>query len=176
MPPIFLSWKKNVNAEQNSDPRRRLLLLSDAELLQLCRTDTMRGTGPGGQKRNKTESAARVTHMESGISAFDDQTRSQHQNRHRALAKLRNELAIKMRQPAQAWTEPLPALKSPIYPLWLACVFDALHASDFGLAEAAAILHSSSGRLSKDLARDPRACQIINQERQKRGLDPLRWN
>ena len=40
-----------------------LLALSDEELMKECRFDAMRGTGPGGQKRNKTSSAARVTHL-----------------------------------------------------------------------------------------------------------------
>ena len=175
MPPNSLTWKKSVSAEQNI-ARRQLLLLADNELLQLCRCDTMRGSGPGGQKRNKTESAVRLTHLESRLSSFDDQTRSQHQNRRRALAKLRREIAVNMRQPPQPWTEPRPALKSPAYPLWLACVFDALHSAEFSLAKAAALLNTSSGKLGKDLARDPAACQTINQERQKRGLHPLRWN
>ena len=49
--------------------------------------ETMRGTGPGGQKRNKTESAVRCTHKESGATGFSDETRHQQQNRKAAFAK-----------------------------------------------------------------------------------------
>ena len=155
--------------------RDEILLLSDDELLRLCRVDTFRGTGPGGQKRNKTESAVRVTHRESGISAFDDQTRSQHLNRIRALQKLRLELAVNMRQATQLWEKACPGLNSRFYPCWLGAVFDALTATGFRLAEAATLLGSSTGKLSRNLSRDPFACQLVNQERQKRALTALRW-
>ena len=42
--------------------------------------ETMRGQGPGGQHRNKTDSAVRATHKPTGITAYSA-TKSQHQNR-----------------------------------------------------------------------------------------------
>jgi hypothetical protein len=155
--------------------RDEILLLDDAELLRLCRVDTFRGTGPGGQKRNKTESAVRVTHCESGISAFDDQTRSQHLNRIRALQKLRLELAVNLRQATRLWEGDCPGLNSRLYPCWLGAVFDALEVSAFRLSEAAALLGASTGKLSRSLSRDPFVCQLVNQQRQKHSLPPLRW-
>ena len=156
--------------------RDEILLLADEELARLCRIDTFRGTGPGGQKRNKTESAVRVTHRESGLSAFDDQSRSQHLNRVRALQKLRLELAVGLRQPPQVWDKDCPGLNSRLYPCWLGAVFDALYAAEFRLSDAAALLGSSTGKLSRNISRDPLACQRINQERLKRGLPVLRWD
>lgn len=47
----------------------------------------MRGTGPGGQHRNKTDSACRITHIPTGISAYADE-RSQHHSRKKAMAEL----------------------------------------------------------------------------------------
>jgi peptide chain release factor 1 len=52
------------------------------------RTDKYRGTGPGGQHRNKTDSCVRITHIESGLSASACASRSQHQNRKAAFRKL----------------------------------------------------------------------------------------
>lgn len=47
----------------------------------------MRGTGPGGQHRNKTESACRITHLPSGLAAYADERSRKHSYRS-ALAEL----------------------------------------------------------------------------------------
>jgi peptide chain release factor len=49
---------------------------------------TMRSAGPGGQHVNKTESAVRVVHLPTGLSAVAREERSQQQNRRLALARL----------------------------------------------------------------------------------------
>lgn len=51
-----------------------------------------RGTGPGGQKRNKTESAVQVKHLPTGLVVRCDLTRSQPQNRLLAIEQLREKL------------------------------------------------------------------------------------
>lgn len=55
------------------------------------RFEYMRGTGPGGQHRNKTDSACRVTHIPTGISAYADE-RSQHTSKRKALQELKSRL------------------------------------------------------------------------------------
>jgi peptide chain release factor 1 len=55
-------------------------------------TQATRGTGPGGQARNKTESAIIATHRPTGIQVRCDTTRSQQQNRSLAMAMLRARL------------------------------------------------------------------------------------
>lgn len=52
------------------------------------RIDTYRGTGNGGQHRNKTESCVRITHPASGAVAQACEERSQAQNKHIALRRL----------------------------------------------------------------------------------------
>lgn len=53
-----------------------------------CDWQYMRGTGPGGQKRNKTDTKVRCTHRASGAVGESDLTRSQHQNKSIAFRKM----------------------------------------------------------------------------------------
>jgi len=46
-----------------------------------------KGTGKGGQKRNKTETAVHCKHRESGARGYSDATRSQHKNKIDAFTK-----------------------------------------------------------------------------------------
>ena len=52
------------------------------------RIETMRGSGPGGQHRNKTDSAVRLMHRPTGVMARCESERSQHRNRAAAYAIL----------------------------------------------------------------------------------------
>src|SRR5579871_4476343 len=72
--------------------------LSDAQLLAQCDVDTYRASGPGGQKRNKTSSAVRLRHTPSGLIVIAEESRSQHENRARALRRLRQALYLKIRE------------------------------------------------------------------------------
>lgn len=53
-----------------------------------CDWQYIRGTGPGGQKRNKTETKVRCVHRESGATGESDLTRSQHENKKIAFRKM----------------------------------------------------------------------------------------
>ena len=99
--------------------RTQLLALDEQQLLAQCRCEASRGTGPGGQKRNKTSSAIQVTHLQTGLSAYDDQERSQQINKHHALQKLRLAIALNLREPPIPWTVPIPSIKNDRVITWM---------------------------------------------------------
>src|SRR5262249_12489345 len=76
--------------------------LTDEQLLAQCAVDTYRASGPGGQKRNKTSSAVRLRHPPSGLIVIAEESRSQHENRARALRRLRQALFLKLREEVPA--------------------------------------------------------------------------
>jgi len=76
---------------------QQLLALDEPLLLRQCRVEFYKSGGPGGQKRNKTSSAAKITHLPTGIEAHSNDFRSQAENRVRALHRLRFRLAALLR-------------------------------------------------------------------------------
>src|SRR5918912_1090444 len=147
--------------------RRAWTALTDAQLLAQCAVDTYRASGPGGQKRNKTSSAVRLRHTPSGLLVIAEESRSQQENRERALRRLRQALYLKVRDelPPQALTPQallarpdygpardaqgrlrLPR-KDPRYWPAVGVVLDVLTALGGRVGEAAAALGVSTGNL-----------------------------
>jgi protein subunit release factor B len=71
----------------------------DDALLAECRVETFRAGGKGGQHQNKTESAVRITHVPTGVSATSRKERSQYRNKGLALASLRRKLEALSERP-----------------------------------------------------------------------------
>jgi protein subunit release factor B len=68
-------------------------------LLRDCDVETYRASGPGGQHRNKTESAVRMTHRPTGLVRVATEHRSQLRNRELALERLWRALEARRRKP-----------------------------------------------------------------------------
>src|ERR1700685_2014490 len=108
--------------------------LSDEQLLADCRVEAFRGPGPGGQKRNKTSSAVRLTHLPSGISVSAGESRSQARNRAVALRRLRHRMALLLREPFEPGSGLLDiSPRSVDYPAAMAGVLDALQTSGWSV-------------------------------------------
>ena len=66
------------------------------------RIDFFRASGPGGQHRNKADTAVRLTHLPSGIVVECQDERSQHKNRARAYSLLQAKLLDMARSKQEA--------------------------------------------------------------------------
>ena len=150
--------------------RDELLKMSDAELAGRCRLEFFKATGNGGQKRNKTSSAVRVSLEEYGISAEDCSERSQHRNREAALTKLRCRLAYQVRKSYEPFERESCSLEHFDYPLFLAKLLDLLFESQLDYRQAAAKCGVSATSLLKTISRDSELFSLYNRERKAAGL------
>jgi hypothetical protein len=168
--------------------------LTDEQLLAQCAVDTYRASGPGGQKRNKTSSAVRIRHHPSELIVIAEESRSQHENRARALRRLRRAFFLHIRQPLRA--EDLAPEKLAVRPeyadartgegrlemtprdprFWevAGLVLDVLLATAGRLSEAAAALGVTTAHLGDFLRLEDRVWEQTNHLRRQFGHKQLR--
>ena len=158
--------------------------LPAAELLRQCVETRTRRSGPGGQHRNKVETAVVITHLPTGLSAEASERRSQAENRSVAIARLRLRLAVEHRQPAAAAASPLwqsrcrggrltIAATHADYPSLVAEALDQLAAATGDPGSAAPHLGVTPSQLVKLLAKAPAAWTALSRLRAAHGRPPL---
>jgi len=157
------------------------------QLLRDCDVQPTRRGGPGGQRRNKVETAVRIVHRPTGIAAEASQRRSQAQNRSAAIFRLRVVLAMKIRterpqplRPGDLWASRCrdgairvnPGHED--FPTLLAEALDVLAACRFETRDAARAMGCSPSSLVRFLKLEPAALARLNEQRADRGLHALR--
>lgn len=158
------------------------------EFLKRCRLETGRVGGPGGQHRNRVDTAVWLVHEPTGLDASGTERRSQIQNRARALFRLRLKVAVRCRtvtsrdrhEPSALWKRRRQGEKMPVnpehddYPALLAEAMDVVVARRYDVAGAAGVLGITMSQLTRLIRHEKHAFAAINEGRAKVGLAKLR--
>ncbi|KAL0927777.1 hypothetical protein M5K25_001985 [Dendrobium thyrsiflorum] len=191
-----IKLSSSLSSSSSTSAAGEYLRLSDEELMAQCEMDTFKASGPGGQHRNKRESAVRLKHLPTGIIAQAVEDRSQHKNRASALCRLRTLLALKVRnaieldgyRPPSELLQILPAKSTirgsevgpqigpnnPKFTLGMQALLDLIFTVDGSVSEGAKILGLSTGALSRLILSDDSLRAAVNELRTSKGMRPLK--
>lgn len=157
------------------------------QLLTDCDIRRTRRSGPGGQHRNKVETAVIIEHRPTQILAEGSERRSQAENQQAAIFRLRLRLAVEVRlavaspyRPSELWSSRCRQGKVAVnprhedFPALLAEALDVVSKCEFDVKAAAECLACTPSQLTKLLQLEPRAIGVVNQEREQQGLHRLK--
>jgi hypothetical protein len=161
---------------------------ADEQLLRECDLSFGRTSGPGGQNRNKVETAVYIMHKPTSIEASASERRKQYENRLVAIKRLRLKLAVQHRvvvhpqkhKPSELWVRRRQGEKISVnpnnkdYPGLLAEALDVVWAWKFDVAGAAGLLGVTMSQLAKLIRHQKHAFTLVNQGRTDRGLPALK--
>ena len=173
------------NSEKAAAPHPASLPVE--RLIRDCDFERLRRSGPGGQHRNKVETAVRITHRPTGLRGEASERRSQADNRTNAIHRLRVRLALDVRCDADPDSEPSECWQSKIvggrvqvnpahedFPTVLAEALDLISMFGYDITAAGDRLGCSSSQLVRLLKKEAKALELVNRKRQEQGMATLR--
>ena len=162
--------------------------LDEVKLLKECDVEFGRTTGPGGQNRNRRDTATTITHRPTGVVAAASERRTQAQNRSRAVFRLRMKMAAVIRththhehhKCSKLWNERRQGKMISVnpmhqdYPSLVAEALDVIVARRYDVAGAAGVLGVSMSQLAKLVRNNKRCFAVVNRGREAKGLPRLK--
>lgn len=149
------------------------LTRSDEEILMHCKVENFKGSGKGGQKRNKTSNGVRLALLR--WKAEESNARSREENLRKALGKLKMTIALDLTERVRSRPEVLPSYvqgglirineKNPQIYLVLGETLDLLLDCD-DHQEAAEFLGVTKSQLNRFLEKWPALKQILHDSHQ----------
>lgn len=171
----------------SSDTYPHPAAVDPAQLLRRCELTRGKASGPGGQHRNKVETAVQIRHTPSDITGFAAERRSQADNRRMAMFRLRVNLAVEYRIdpprgaiPSTLWQSRCVKGKIAVnrshedYPAMLAEAMDAIWRDAGDVKHTAVILGCSTTQLVRFIKGEPQAWEKLNTLRKQKGMSPLK--
>jgi hypothetical protein len=160
--------------------------MSEEALFVECEMRRERRGGPGGQRRNKVETAVVLIHTPTGTRAEASERRSGEENRRAALFRLRLAFARSVRAvppksgPSELWRSRCAGGRIQVssthgdFPAILAEALDAVAARQFDLSAAAEQLGCTATQLKKLIEQDSLAWVGVQDGRVAAGLPRLK--
>ena len=160
--------------------------LPDETLLAECSVKPGRGSGPGGQHRNRAQTLVVLEHRPTGVRARAGERREQARNRTVALFRLRLALALSVRSeeppegPSALWRSRCRGGRLACnprhrdFPSLIAEALDGLDLHRWEPRTAAELLGCSPSQLLKLIKDHPPAFAALNAHRERAGLHRLR--